>query len=176
MKPEDMKKLKKKLKGFAKALGEIGFTEEGAKAFCKEATPEELVEALDELVEDSGLLYKDDEVEPGIGQGQYLPMPEAPWTKEAVQALLDLSDGAVERALLAIWKFQTDAEQRTEETRDHNDIGFSAFHAKPAAYYVSQLKRGYKLPASKMAKARNMMKRYWKQLLEIANAKAEAKA
>ena len=58
---------------------------------------------------------------------EWLGMPE-------IIQILTNSDAAVERAILAIYKRQTEDEQRTEETRHYNKMGFSGAHAHSGTY------------------------------------------
>jgi hypothetical protein len=90
-------------------------------------------------------------------------------TKETVQALLDKSDRAVVRALKAIYALQTDQEKNAHTTREHNGVGFSAFDAPFLTDMVLSLDRYGQLTPKQMAITRNKIKRYWRQLVEIAN-------
>jgi hypothetical protein len=92
-------------------------------------------------------------------------------TKESIQALLERSDQAVYKALLAIYNRQTAAEQAGHHTREVNGVGFSRFDAP----FLTDMVRGYlryeSLTPKQLAITRNKMKRYWRQLVEIANSR-----
>jgi hypothetical protein len=92
-------------------------------------------------------------------------------TKESIQQLLDTNERAVYKALLAIYSRQTAAEQAGHHTREVNGVGFSRFDAP----FLTDMVRGYmrygSLTPRQLAPTRNKMKRYWRQLLEIANSR-----
>lgn len=92
------------------------------------------------------------------------------WTPEAIKALLDSSDAAVERAVVAIFKRQTDDEQVREETRHRNGVGFAACHAHRGSYYARWILAGRHLSGQHLDKARRMVRWYARQLCEIAAA------
>ncbi len=103
------------------------------------------------------------------------------WTEGEVVALLEGSDLAVERALVALYDRQTQDEKRDSDTRHDNRRGFSAAHASTGSYYARLVLKGWgqdghrkntHLYASKLAKARSMVLRYRHQLVQVAN-KAE---
>ena len=88
--------------------------------------------------------------------------------KTWIQSLLDRNDLAVCRALVAIFERQTAGEQESEMTRDRNDIGFSGVDAEICTSFAKQYQlRGF-LSEKQMVIARKKMKKYWKQLAEIA--------
>lgn len=85
-----------------------------------------------------------------------------------VQALLDSNDLAVCRALLAIFERQTKSEQSADATTDANSVGFSGVDAEICSSFAKQYRtKGY-LSAKQMVIARKKMKKYWKQLADIA--------
>jgi hypothetical protein len=93
--------------------------------------------------------------------------------KEQIQALIDRDDKAVYRALYQIYQRQTESEQRTEDTKFRNDIGFSAADAKYLTYTAKWLIKYGKLDEYHLNKVRGRIRRYWKQLAEIAAETAE---
>jgi len=98
------------------------------------------------------------------------------WNKDSIQALLDKSDKAVGRALTAIYALQTADEKASGATKHENSVGFSAFDAEFCSSLARQVNKGWQLSPKQMAMARNKMKRYHRQLVEIANAKPAAQA
>ena len=91
--------------------------------------------------------------------------------KNWIQNLLDTNDLAVGRALLVMFDRQTSNEQLAERTADKNDIGFSGVDAEICSSFAKQYKsRGFLSP-KQMVIARKKMKKYWKQLAEIARGK-----
>lgn len=102
-------------------------------------------------------------------------MPQV-WDKAAIHALLDSKPAAVTRALLAIYALQTDEEKAAKATRNNNGVGFSAYDAEFLTDIALKVKRGYTLSKGQLDATRNKMKRYHRQLAEIANAKQARQA
>src|SRR5688572_13303647 len=101
------------------------------------------------------------------------------WDRDSINALLDRSDVAVERALLRLYERQTDAEQSAERTVVHNSVGFTALDGAIFSSFAQQIlssrrPEGYRLSPRQIAicrkrDARGVMKlgKYWKQLAEV---------
>ena len=96
------------------------------------------------------------------------------WTPESIKALLDWSDQAVERAVVAIYRRQTSDEQDTGETRHRNNRGFASCHAHLGSYYAKWVLAGHHLDGRHLERARRMMRSYSNQLLQVAQAQAQA--
>lgn len=94
------------------------------------------------------------------------------WTPDAIRDLLDRSDKAVERAVLAIYDRQTHDEQEVEDTRHRNGVGFASCHAHLGSYYAKWILAGRHLTGKHLDKARRMVRWYARQLSEIAQARA----
>lgn len=90
-------------------------------------------------------------------------------TKESIQALLDRNEQAVYRAMHAIQARQTADEQAGHHTRHTNGIGWSKFDAPWMAEMIDKQRRWGTLLPKPLSITRNKVKRYWRQLLEIAN-------
>lgn len=89
------------------------------------------------------------------------------WSKETIQSLLDTNDRAVERALVQVYRNQTQAEQANQCTRVHNGVGFTSVDAEfMSALAVSCLDYG-RLTDRQLVYARKGIKKYWGQLLSI---------
>ncbi len=100
-------------------------------------------------------------------------------TQASIVALLAKSDKAVARALVVLHERQTADEQRSEETRHHNNQGFTPAHARPGSGMASfYLRNGYLSPKQiafwRKPNKRGVMRiaMYWRQLIEEAQAKA----
>jgi hypothetical protein len=93
------------------------------------------------------------------------------WTTDRIVQLLNTSDRAVERAVVAIYQRQTADEQAASVTCHDNTVGFSGCDAIRGSYWARLIMRGYHLYPDKLAKARKMVVKYRRQLTEIANAK-----
>lgn len=91
------------------------------------------------------------------------------WTKDSIQKLLDENPKAVQRAILAIYRRQTSEEQAYQTTRHSNGVGFGAFDAEFLSSLAQRLERGWDLSEKQLAFGRSKIKRYWRQLAEIAN-------
>lgn len=98
------------------------------------------------------------------------------WTKETIGQLLNASDKAVERAVLAIYRRQTLDEQHSNCTTHRNGVGFSGAHAELGSYYARWLLSGRHLTGKHLEKARKMMHHYLSQLLEEAQSRQVATA
>lgn len=90
---------------------------------------------------------------------------------EKIKALLDSNDKAVMRGILAIYKNQTDSEQNFEATVEENGIGFNALDAQFMSSLAKQIIECGYLSPKQMAIGRNKIKRYSRQLADIAEAK-----
>lgn len=85
-----------------------------------------------------------------------------------INNLLLNNDRAVERAIVAIYNRQTIDEQRCEDTKHSNGIGFSGADARLGSYYAKWILSGKRLTGNHLQKARYMSSKYIRQLVEIA--------
>jgi hypothetical protein len=95
------------------------------------------------------------------------------WDKESIQALLTKREDAVIRALLVLYGRQTTEEQRGKHTTEVNGRGFNQHDAPFLTEMVRSLQQWGRLTPKQMAVTRNKVKRYWRQLAEVANAKQQ---
>lgn len=93
------------------------------------------------------------------------------WDKQRIQQLLDGSDKAVMRAVVAIYDLQTQEEKNAQATRLANNVGFGAYDAAFLSDIAVRIKNGYTLSPKQLSVTRNKIKRYHRQLAEIANIK-----
>lgn len=91
------------------------------------------------------------------------------WTREDIVSLLNTSDRAVERGVVAIWQRQTADEQSTDTTRHSNGIGFSGWSAHSGSYYAKWVESGRRLTGKHLDKARKIVLHHAAQLTRIAN-------
>jgi len=103
-------------------------------------------------------------------------------TKEYIVQLLETNDRAVCRALVVLYNRQTAAEQACQTTTEANGRGFTGWDGKIGCNMAeAYLKWGRLTPKQiavwrKRDKNGNMkIARYWRQLLEEAEAKAAQK-
>jgi hypothetical protein len=99
-------------------------------------------------------------------------MTRKTWTREEIIEMLETNPRAVERAMVAIWKRQTQDEQRDFTTRHSNNIGFCGWSAKSGSYYAQRVQNGGALTGHHLVKARKIAIHHSKQLVAIANARS----
>lgn len=101
--------------------------------------------------------------------------PTAP-TLESIRALLDTRDDAVQRAITLLYARQTAEEQASAVTVEHNGRGFNGADAELLTSFAQQIARGRNLTPRQMEFARRKVRKYARQILEVALAKHAAKA
>jgi len=103
------------------------------------------------------------------------------WTPDQIKFLLQNSDRAVERALVALLERQTEDEQRSEETKVHNNRGFTQADAAFMTQIAKEVIMGRRISAGRINFLRSgkstrypsRIGKYARQLAEVANAKIE---
>lgn len=95
----------------------------------------------------------------------------ATWNRDKIDNLLRTNDRAVYRAIVALYHRQTTDEKARQDTLHRNRVGFSAAHARRATYYAQLVLAGRTLYPRALAKARQIVLRHSKQLVDIANAR-----
>lgn len=93
-----------------------------------------------------------------------------------ISLLLFRNDRAVERAIVAIYKRQTEDEKFAGETKHSNGVGFSGSDAKLGTYWANWILSGKTLSGNHLLKARRMSLKYIRQLSEIVTEKMVAKS
>jgi hypothetical protein len=106
------------------------------------------------------------------------------WTPDKVLFMLETSDAWVENAILALYRRQTDLEQRAGSTIDDNDKGFQQGDAKLFGQYARKIMSGQHLSSEEMSEVRRPWRRgktpvitigkYRKQLVRMIEEKAKA--
>jgi hypothetical protein len=89
------------------------------------------------------------------------------WDKDRIQALIEINDDAVYRAMLRIYEKQTADEQQYATTHIYNSVGFTGTDAEIMTSFTNAYQKYGRLTTKQMAIARKKMKKYWKQLLEV---------
>lgn len=103
-------------------------------------------------------------------------------TGKDIVNLLKTSDKAIARALIVLFERQTDDEKTSENTRHHNNRGFRPCHARMGTSMAKFYMRNGYLTPKQIAYWRQEGKEgmriaiYWRQLLDAAHKKAQAKA
>lgn len=89
--------------------------------------------------------------------------------------LLKTNDQALLKSIVLVYDNQTDEEKNKGESIEDNCIGFSKIDAKEMGDIAKKIKAGKALTKGELAKSRNKMQKYWKQLMIISKKQAEAK-
>ena len=89
--------------------------------------------------------------------------------------LLKTNDKALLKAIVLIYDNQTPEEKDRGESIEDNCIGFSKIDAKEMGDIARKIKAGKVLTKGELAKSRNKMQKYWKQLMIISKKRAEAR-
>lgn len=93
------------------------------------------------------------------------------YTKNDITKMLENSDTAVQRALIAIWERQTTSEKASQSTHINNSIGFNGFDAGILSSFAEQFQTKGWLSTKQMIIARKRIMKYAGQLADIANEK-----
>lgn len=99
-------------------------------------------------------------------------MATTEWTDETIRELLQTSDLAVEKGVVALFHRQTSDEKQTEATRHTNAKGFSQADAKKGSYYARWVMGKRRLTGYHLDRARKIIVKYRRQLLIVAAEKA----
>lgn len=95
------------------------------------------------------------------------------WDKTSIHALLDRNPTAVVKGIRALAARQTADELATHHTSHANGAGFNKHDAPFLTDILRQINAGRGLSEKQLAVCRNKVKRYWRQLAEIANESAQ---
>lgn len=88
--------------------------------------------------------------------------------KQEIIELLRVNDRAVERAVVAIFRRQTEDEKVARATKHSNGVGFNGPDSKICSYYANWVLSGRRLTGNHLDKCRERMYKYAGQLEEIA--------
>jgi len=94
-------------------------------------------------------------------------------TKEAtrlyVKKQLGTNEAWAKKSLLKIFDFQTQHEKDSEQTHDHNDVGFSGVDGEILTSFAKQLISKKWLSPKQMAIVYRKMPKYWMQIIGISD-------
>ena len=90
-------------------------------------------------------------------------------SKESIHQLIMRNDKALIRGLMVIYALQTADEKVSQDTRNHNGVGFSPFHAKFLTSVAQFYERTGRLSQGQLVYVRKYMRHYAGQLAKIAN-------
>lgn len=92
------------------------------------------------------------------------------WSSDEMgEYIQQMPEEFLNRPLLRLWERQTPDERATHETRYQNARGFNAFDAEFAGAMVDKWREYGRFTPKQAAAVRKMLKKYRKQLAEIAN-------
>ncbi|MDD4804589.1 MAG: hypothetical protein PHN69_05385 [Candidatus Pacebacteria bacterium] len=89
--------------------------------------------------------------------------------------LVKTNDRALIKAIVLIYDLQTEEEKNTGQSVEENKIGFSKIDAYELGNIAKKIKRGQSLTEAEVAKSRNKMQKYWKQLMTISKKQMQEK-
>ena len=95
--------------------------------------------------------------------------------KAYLQNLVMTNVSACLRAIVCIDNRQTEHERLRGESIEENGIGWTKNDAREMGQIASKIRRGVPLSDAELAKSRNKMKKYWKQLMVISKQRLERK-
>lgn len=93
------------------------------------------------------------------------------WKKEEIRELLDDNDNAVLRGILVIYSLQTEEEKKRDETLEHNGVGFSGVDSTFMSSLAKWILQHGGLSEKQMHYGRKKIKKYARQLADVANGK-----
>ena len=92
---------------------------------------------------------------------------QAQW-EQYLKELVKTNDRALYKAIVLIYKNQTDEEQMKGQSFEDNYVGFTKWDAEEMTAIAQKIIRKQKLTDGEVAKSRNKMQKYWKQLMVIS--------
>lgn len=91
------------------------------------------------------------------------------WTAEEISHNISTKIHWLERAISAIYRYQCEDEQRDDQTKYRNAVGFNVVDCKFLSTLAKELNKGFHLTPAQVEVARAKMAKYAKQLARIAN-------
>lgn len=95
--------------------------------------------------------------------------------KAYLQDLVSQNDIALLRSIVLIDNLQTEPERQARESVEDNNVGWTKQDAKEMGDIADKVRKGEQLTEGELAKSRNKMKKYWKQLMFISQKNAKQK-
>lgn len=87
--------------------------------------------------------------------------------KPVLQCLMITNEANLKKCILKIYEFQTYDEKRGHITKEENDLGFNKVDAEEMSKIAEKLLRGEELTKGELAKSKNKMLKYWKQIMYV---------
>lgn len=88
--------------------------------------------------------------------------------KAYLQDLVSQNDTALLRSIILIDNLQTEPERKARESVEDNNVGWTKQDAKEMGEIADKIRNREQLSKCELAKSRNKMKKYWKQLMVIS--------
>lgn len=88
--------------------------------------------------------------------------------EQYIKQLVKTNDKALLRAIVLIYDSQTEEEKCKGTSIEDNNVGFTKYDAGEMSEIAIKIKAKRPLSAAEMAKSRNKMQKYWKQLMVIS--------
>lgn len=88
--------------------------------------------------------------------------------EQYLKHLVKTNDRALLKAIVLIYDNQTDEEKYKGESVEDNNTGFTKYDARELSEIALKIKAKRPLSEAEMAKSRNKMQKYWKQLMVIS--------
>jgi len=95
------------------------------------------------------------------------------YTSHEIKVKVQTNSKWAEKAIVALYKFQTSEEQYLRETVFHNKVGFNGVDAEILSSFAQQIVAGRTLSHKQLSIAFRKLGKYAKQLERIATAKEE---
>lgn len=95
--------------------------------------------------------------------------------KAYLQNLVMTNGSACLRAIVCIDDRQTEHERLHSKSIEENGVGWTKNDAREMGQIASKVRRRVPLSDAELAKSRNKMKKYWKQLMDVAQMRSEQK-
>ena len=88
--------------------------------------------------------------------------------EQYLKQLVKSNDRALCKAIVLIYQNQTDEEQMKGQSLDDNYVGFTKWDAEEMTSIAQKIIHKQQLTKREIAKSRNKMQKYWKQLMVIS--------
>jgi hypothetical protein len=91
------------------------------------------------------------------------------WTKDEIKNIILTNDQQVGKMLVKLWELQTQDEQRDNQTKHHNGVGFNGLDASILSSFAKWFQKTGRLSDKQLVLARKKLVKYAGQLTNIAN-------
>ena len=95
--------------------------------------------------------------------------------EQYLKHLVKTNDVALFRAIVLIYNNQTDEEKFKGECVEDNNMGFSKYDVRELSALALKIKSRRPLSEAEIARARNKMPKYWRQLMVISKRRMAAR-